>query len=100
MNGVIHFEGTTVAEATQAFHDSVDDYLEFCAELDREPEKQYSGNFSTRTTPQLHRLAILQAQNRGTSLNGYIESLVIEDTKALQDKIAASKATRNSEGTS
>lgn len=33
MKGTIHFEGTTVAEATQAFHYSVDDYLDFCEEF-------------------------------------------------------------------
>lgn len=33
MKDVITFEGTTVDEIRQAFHDSVDDYLEFCAQL-------------------------------------------------------------------
>lgn len=90
MQGTIHFEGKTVAEATQAFYDSVDDYLEFCEELGRAPEKQYSGNFSTRTTPELHRLAILQAQNIGLSLNGYVESLIARDTKVLKEQISTS----------
>lgn len=30
MRGVIHFEGASIPEATQAFHGSVDDYLAFC----------------------------------------------------------------------
>ena len=90
MKGTIHFEGTTVVEATQAFYDSVDDYLAFCEALGRSPEKQYSGNFSTRTSPELHRLAILQAQYLGISLNGYVESLIARDTKELREKISAS----------
>jgi len=36
---VVTFEGTTVAEIIQAFHDSVDDYLAFCAELGQEPDR-------------------------------------------------------------
>jgi predicted HicB family RNase H-like nuclease len=28
---VITFQGTSVEELTQAFHDSIDDYLEFCS---------------------------------------------------------------------
>jgi predicted HicB family RNase H-like nuclease len=36
---VITFKGSTVAEAKQAFYDSVDDYLEFCRELGEEPNK-------------------------------------------------------------
>ena len=39
MKDVITFKGTTVDEIRQAFHDSVDDYLEFCAQLGKEPER-------------------------------------------------------------
>jgi predicted HicB family RNase H-like nuclease len=40
---LITFHGSTVNEAQQAFRDSVDDYLEFCASLGEAPEKPYSG---------------------------------------------------------
>jgi predicted HicB family RNase H-like nuclease len=36
---VVTFEGTTVKEIVQAFHDSVDDYLAFCEERGESPEK-------------------------------------------------------------
>ncbi len=36
---VVTFQGDNVAEAQQAFYDSVDDYLEFCQELGKEPNK-------------------------------------------------------------
>jgi predicted HicB family RNase H-like nuclease len=36
---VVTFKGCTVAEAKQAFCNSVDDYLEFCRELGEEPNK-------------------------------------------------------------
>ena len=39
INDVITFQGETVEQARQAFQDSVEDYLEFCAELGRDPEK-------------------------------------------------------------
>jgi predicted HicB family RNase H-like nuclease len=39
----ITFQGRTVAEATQAFRDSVEDYLEFCKSLGEPPEKPFSG---------------------------------------------------------
>lgn len=39
INDVITFQRETVEEARQAFQDSVEDYLEFCAELGRDPEK-------------------------------------------------------------
>ena len=34
---VITFEGTSVEEVQQAFHESVEDYLEFCAERGESP---------------------------------------------------------------
>ena len=36
---VITFQGESVQEIRQAFQDSVEDYLEFCAERGEEPEK-------------------------------------------------------------
>ena len=39
LKDVITFQGETVAAAIQAFRDSVDVYLAFCAERGEEPEK-------------------------------------------------------------
>jgi len=45
LRDLITFEGETVNELKEAFHDSVDDYLTFCAERGEEPEKPYSLEF-------------------------------------------------------
>jgi len=42
LRDVITFQGESVNELEQAFHDSVDDYLEFCKERGEKPEKPYS----------------------------------------------------------
>jgi predicted HicB family RNase H-like nuclease len=73
LRDVITFQGDSVAEVIQAFHDSVDDYLEFCAERGEEPEKPYSGQFVLRIEPQLHRAISHAAEERGVSLNRLIE---------------------------
>ena len=39
LQDVITFQGRDAAELKQAFEDSVDDYLEFCGDLGREPER-------------------------------------------------------------
>jgi predicted HicB family RNase H-like nuclease len=54
LRDVITFEGDSVTEVTQAFRDSVDDYLEFCARRGESPEKPYSGQFVLRLDPSLH----------------------------------------------
>ncbi len=37
LRDVITFQGETIDELSQAFHDSVDDYLEFCTERRESP---------------------------------------------------------------
>lgn len=69
---VITFQGTSVDELTQAFRDSVDDYLDFCAERGREPEKPFSGKFMVRVSPQLHREITSEAARLGKSLNAFV----------------------------
>ena len=70
----ITFQGKTVEEAMQAFRDSVDDYLEFCASTGDPPEKPFSGKFVVRVRPEIHRDLSAIAQSRGTSLNQLVLS--------------------------
>ena len=55
LRDVITFQGDSVAEVIQAFHDSVDVYLEFCSERGESPERPFSGQFVLRLDPNLHR---------------------------------------------
>ena len=72
LRDVITFQGSTVKEVAKAFRDSVDDYLEFCAERGEEPDKPYSGKFVLRVRPELHRKLAIQAASSGASLNAYV----------------------------
>ena len=42
LNDVITFQGTSKEELEQAFKDSIDDYLDFCKELERVPENPFT----------------------------------------------------------
>jgi len=75
---VVTFEGKTIEEAKQAFQDSVDDYLEFCAELGDEPDKPFSGKLPFRTTPDHHRLIYLAATQAGKSINAWMDDILTE----------------------
>ena len=61
LRDVITFQGDSVEEIRQAFRESVDDYLAFCAERNEEPEKPFSGKFVVRIPPELHRKIYTQA---------------------------------------
>ena len=76
LRDVITFEGTTVEELRQAFKDSIDDYLEFCAGRDEEPERPFSGKFVVRIDPELHREVYLRAKMENKSLNSWISQRI------------------------
>ncbi len=75
---VVTFKGKTVEELRQAFEDSVDDYLEFCAELGEEPDKPFSGKLPFRTSPEHHRKIFLAATQAGKSINAWMDEVLIK----------------------
>ncbi|MGH7045093.1 MAG: type II toxin-antitoxin system HicB family antitoxin [Stellaceae bacterium] len=72
LRDVITFEGATFVEVEQAFRDSVDDYLAFCAARGEPPDRPHSGKILLRVSPEAHRRAALRAQAEGMSLNQWI----------------------------
>lgn len=72
----IVFEGSTAEEVEQCFHDAVDDYLEFCAEKGKEPERAFKGSFNVRTGSELHKQAALAAAKKGESLNKFVTEAI------------------------
>jgi predicted HicB family RNase H-like nuclease len=73
LRDVITFQGTSVDELEQAFKDSVNEYLDFCKELGRDPEKPFSGKLMLRLPPEIHERAAYEARNSGVSLNAWLK---------------------------
>lgn len=73
---VITFEGSSVDEIQEAFHESVDDYLEFCTKRGESPEKPFSGKFVLRLPAELHRKAYIQAKLKDKSLNSWVTEVL------------------------
>ncbi len=80
---VVTFKGETVAEAKQAFQDSVDDYLEFCQETGQEADKPFSGKLPFRTTPEHHRKLFIAATKAGKSINAWMDEVLIKAADEL-----------------
>lgn len=76
LRDVITFAGETVQELKQAFQDSVEDYLAFCAARGEEPEKPFSGTFTVRISPELHRAIAVQARLSNQSLNSWLGDML------------------------
>ncbi len=78
INGLISYEGKSVDELRTDFEESVDDYIEMCAEKNIKPEKLYKGSFNVRISPELHRQAVIISSAEHISLNQFIENSVSE----------------------
>jgi len=72
LRDVITFQGKSVDELEKAFKDSIDDYMEFCAERGEEPDKPFSGRLMVRLPSEIHRKVYVNAKKEGKSLNEYI----------------------------
>lgn len=81
---VITFQGRSVEELRQALKDSVDDYLDFCVELRKEPEKPFSGRVTIRLSPEQHRKVILAASQAGEALERWIAETLDRATGTIQ----------------
>jgi predicted HicB family RNase H-like nuclease len=73
---VITFEGRTVQELQQAFRDSVEDYLQFCAQREENPDKPFSGKFIVRLPVDIHRKAYIRAKLADKSLNSWVTEVI------------------------
>lgn len=76
INDVIGFHADTVTDLKAAFHEAVDDYVETCAKLGKQPEKPYSGNLMLRVDPAVHSKVALAAEAAGKSLNQWGEEVL------------------------
>jgi len=74
---VITFQGKTVKEIKKAFIDSIEDYLDFCASNNEEPNKPFSGKFNLRIDPEIHRKAYISARKAGESLNTWVRDAIL-----------------------
>ena len=81
---VVTFEGRSVDEIRHAFRDSVDDYLDWCAERGKAPEKPFSGRFVVRVDPEIHRAAATAARAADKSLNAWVAERLAESVSARE----------------
>jgi predicted HicB family RNase H-like nuclease len=80
INDIIGFHGTSLEEMKVAFKEAVDDYLEYCQKIGKEPNKPFSGKVMFRIDPAIHAKAALAAQLKGVSLNQWAEDVLTKAT--------------------
>lgn len=75
-NDVISFYGSSINELRKEMRKSIDEYLAFCREHGRSPEKPFSGKLILRTNPELHRRVALEAARHRLSMNAYLQEVL------------------------
>jgi predicted HicB family RNase H-like nuclease len=73
INDLVTFEGESVSEIKESFKEAVDDYIETCKELGKEPEKIFKGSFNVRVPSSIHKDAVLTATQYNISLNDFVK---------------------------
>ena len=80
INDYVDFETSDLTKVEEEFHAAVDDYLAFCEEVGKVPEKEYKGVFNVRITPELHKNISYIAYEKGISLNAAVEEAIVAYT--------------------
>lgn len=73
---VITFQGRSVDELEAELKKSVDVYLEWCKKRKKAPERPYSGTFTVRVTPDVHRAVAIAAAKAKKSLNSWVADTI------------------------
>jgi len=71
---LVTYEAATVPGLQNEFKAALDDYLETCQQMGRDPQQPCSGLFNVRVGSALHRAASIRAQKDGVKLNAVVVS--------------------------
>ncbi len=76
ISDLVTFEGTSIAEIKSAFIEAVDDYIELCKKVNKDPYKSFKGTFNIRISSDLHRQATLKAKKHNLNLNQFVQKAI------------------------
>ena len=76
INDLVTFESADASQIEAEFHAAVDDYLDFCQEVGKPPEKEYKGLFNVRIRPELHKRIAAEAIKRNMTMNAVVEQAI------------------------
>ena len=72
IDDLVTYESATPQGLQHEFEAAVEDYLQTCAQIEKEPQRPFRGLFNVRVPPTLHRAAALRATCDGVSLNDVV----------------------------
>lgn len=79
INDLVMYDAVVVSEINGAFIEAVDDYIETCKELGREPNRVFSGSFNTRVGTERHKSLYVEKIKAGKSSINEVLCMIIDD---------------------
>lgn len=70
---LVTYEAESLSGLKREFREAVDDYIEMCKEIGKDPNKPVSGTFNVRVGTELHKKAALTAVQEGLNLNSLVK---------------------------
>ncbi len=67
------------------FEQSIDNYLELCDKIGKNPDKEFKGNFNVRIPPEMHKKAALLAARQKITLNQYVIKAINQSIEEKDD---------------
>lgn len=68
----LNFHGTSVTELKEMFEQCINNYLDLCEKIGKNPDKEFKGNFNIRIPSEMHKKAALEAAKQKITLNQYV----------------------------
>lgn len=82
---LITFQSAEATKIEEEFQNAIDDYLTFCEEVGKDPDKSYKGSFNIRINPDLHKKLAIKAFKNNESLNQTVENAIREYLKTTSE---------------
>lgn len=83
IDGLVNYEGESVSELTQAFHEAVDDYVAYCEAEGKEARKSYTGALSVVVSPDIHSRIATLAKRMGMPIDSFVKYLLERQVSAM-----------------
>lgn len=72
INDLVTYQAASPADLQAEFESAVNDYIDTCAVLGREPQRPLQGVFQVRVSPELHKAAAIRATVDKVKLNDVV----------------------------
>lgn len=72
----VGYDSETIKGIKSAFEEAVDSYIEFCVEINKDPNPSFSGKTAVRFDPELHKQVAILAKKEKQSMNDFIVAAI------------------------